>query len=139
MIYFAINLPTEHLILVRNGLRDDIKTFPTILRLNAIYSCQEVDRERYFVFNGQVFIHLLIIMLYHHINAPFSYKCHFYILSCTKSYERKLLIEMNEIEINCMRNIGMPKIYFGTQIDVARQFALNYQGLSANPFKLRFD
>ena len=46
---------------------------------------------------------------------------------------------MNEIEINCMRNIGMPKIYFGTQIDVARQFALNYQGLSANPFKPRFD
>ena len=45
--------------------------------------------------------------------------------SCTKGYERKLLMEMNEIEINCMRNIGMSRIYFGTQIDVASQFALN--------------
>ena len=48
-------------------------------------------------------------------------------------------MKINEMKISCMQNIGMPKIYFGTQIDVARQFALNYQGLSANPFKLRFD
>ena len=73
MIYFAINLPTEHLILVRQGLRDDIKTFPTILKLNVLYSCQEVPGDKYFVFIGR-FFHVLIIMLFHHIKTPFSSK-----------------------------------------------------------------